>query len=241
MNLAVEQIAHNLAAIRERIATAAKRAGRSPEEVEIVAATKYVPTDEVGSLAEAGVTVVGENRLQDLVAKQEAWRDHFTWDFIGHLQSRKVKDVAARVRMIHSVDSVSAVKQLAALTVPPPKLLLQVNIAGESTKSGVAIAEVADFLVAAEPHESVAFTGLMTMPPLAANPEQARPYFAQLRELAEQLKVQWQPRHSFTVLSMGTSQDFVIAVEEGATTVRIGSTLYGGFSSPRTNHRARSN
>ena len=179
--------------------------------VTVVVATKYVPLAEMERLAEAGVEVVGENRAQDLEAKHEAYGDAFRWHFIGHLQSNKVKVVNARCELVHSLDSDSAARRLA---IPA---LLEVNLAGETSKSGVAPGEIAGFV---ERYPLV--RGLMTMPPLAADPETSRPYFARLRELAE--------AHGLRELSMGTTQDYRVAVEEGATHIRVGELLFGGAS-----------
>ncbi|MBS1870136.1 MAG: YggS family pyridoxal phosphate enzyme [Actinobacteria bacterium] len=196
---------------RERIAQAAKRAGRDPAEIELLAAVKYVPLDELGVLAEAGLTLLGENRAQELVAKASAYPGVFTWDFIGHLQSRKVKELAPHVRYIHSVASDSALAQLAK---HPAEILVEVNVAGEASKSGIAPAELPAFIARAP----VPVVGLMTMPPAVARPQDNRRHFAALRELAA--------GHGLRHLSMGTSQDYEVAVEEGATIVRLGSTLY---------------
>jgi PLP dependent protein len=181
--------------------------------VRVVVATKYVSADEMGALAEAGVEVVGENRLQDLVAKQERWGDRFEWHFIGQLQSRKARDVSARCTLVHSLDSLSAARRL---EIPA---LVEVNLSGEESKAGVARTDLAAFL--AEVGEAGAdVRGLMTMPPFTEDPERSRPYFRELRELARE--------HGLTELSMGTSQDYRIAVEEGATLVRVGSNLLRG-------------
>lgn len=196
---------------RERIAQAAKRAGRDPRDVELLAAVKYVALEELGTLADAGLTLLGENRAQELVAKAAAYPGAFTWDFIGHLQSRKVKDLAPHVRYVHSVASDSALVQLAK---HPVEVLVEVNVAGEASKSGIAPAELAAFVERAP----VPVVGLMTMPPAVAAPEQNRSHFAALRELGA--------AHGLRHLSMGTSQDYEVAVEEGATIVRLGSTLY---------------
>jgi len=201
---------------RERIAQAAQRAGRDPAGVELLAAVKYVALDELGTLAEAGLTLLGENRAQELVAKAGAYPGAFAWDFIGHLQSRKVKDVAPHVRLIHSVSSDSALAQLAKHT--PQRedfaVLIEVNVAGEASKSGIAPAELAAFVERCP----VPVVGLMTMPPAVAAAEESRAQFAALRELGA--------AHGLRQLSMGTSQDYEVAVEEGATIVRLGSTLY---------------
>jgi hypothetical protein len=176
-------------------------------EVTVVAATKYVSVDDLGALAEAGIEVVGENRAQDLEAKHAAHGEAFRWHFIGHLQSRKAKVVNRICELVHSLDSESAAKRL---EIPA---LVQVNLAGEQTKSGIAPDDLPRFL---ELYPDV--RGLSTMPPAAANPEESRPYFRKLRELAEQ--------HGLTELSMGTSQDYKVAAQEGATMIRIGSVLY---------------
>jgi PLP dependent protein len=222
-----ERVRAHLREVETRIAQACERAGRSPAEVELLAATKYVSADALGALAEAGVRLVGENVAADLEAKQELWGDRFTWDFIGHLQSRKTKIVLPRVRLIHSVESESVMRQIDRHATEPARVLLEVNVAGEQSKYGVRPEAVDPFLEAAEPLEAVRFVGLMTMPPLAASPEDARPHFAALRALAERLTGTWSPRHVFSVLSMGTSQDYEVAVEEGATICRLGSVLYG--------------
>ncbi len=178
------------------------------EAVTIVAATKYVILEDMAVLAEAGVEVVGENRAQDLEAKHAAYGDAFRWHFIGHLQSRKAKIVNRTCELVHSLSSESAAKRL---EIPA---LVEVNLSGEETKSGVPEAEL-DALLEAYPE----VRGLMTMPPEADDPEASRPYFRRLRELAAQ--------RGLAELSMGTSQDYRVAVEEGATLVRLGSVLYG--------------
>jgi len=183
-------------------------------EVELLAATKYVPVEEMGALAEAGVTLVGENRQQDLVAKQERWGDAFEWDFIGNLQSRKVKQLLPSCRLIHSLASDSALEQLGRHGTPETEVLVEVNVAGEEGKGGVAPAELGAFVERCP----VRVAGLMTMPPFSQDPEASRPYFARLRELAAQ--------HNLQRLSMGTSQDWQVAVEEGATIVRLGTELF---------------
>lgn len=201
MALSADRVRANLAEVRDEIG----RAG-----VEVIAAVKYVELEDLGALAEAGVTHVGENRAQELVRKAEAFPD-FTWDFIGQLQSRKVKTVAPLVRCIHSVGSESSIAQLQKLEVRP-RLLVQVNIAEEEGKAGFAPGEVPRALDALE------FEGLTVMPPAAEDPEESRRWFAAARELAAE--------HGLAQLSMGTTQDFAVAAEEGATMVRIGTRLY---------------
>jgi pyridoxal phosphate enzyme (YggS family) len=212
--LDVERVRANVTVARERIAQAASRAGRDAGEVELLAAVKYVAVEELGILAEAGLTLLGENRAQELEAKATAYAGQFTWDFIGHLQSRKVKQIAPHVRLIHSVASDSVLQQLARYTDTDIEALIEVNIAGEASKSGVAPADLAAFVERCP----VPVAGLMTMPPLAARAEDNRRHFAALRELAA--------AHGLRRLSMGTSQDYEVAVEEGATIVRLGTTLY---------------
>jgi pyridoxal phosphate enzyme (YggS family) len=181
--------------------------------VRVVVATKYLSADEMAELAEAGVEVVGENRLQDLVAKQERWGDRFEWHFIGQLQSRKAREVSARCTLLHSLDSLSAARRL---EIPA---LIEVNLSGEDSKAGVAKGDLTAFLGEAG-KAGADIRGLMTMPPFTDDPERSRPYFRELRELARQ--------HGLSELSMGTSQDYRIAVEEGATLVRVGSNLLRG-------------
>ena len=217
------RVAERLREVRERIEAA--RPGQ--EAVEVLTATKYVPVELMGALASAGIELVGENTAQALVAKQERWGERFTWDFIGHLQSRKAKDVIPRVRLIHSVESDSVVERIERHADAPVHVLLEVNVAGEESKDGVPLADVNAFVARAGRADKLVFGGLMTMPPFAADPQQARPHFARLRELRDRLAAEWEGRHDFRALSMGTSQDYEVAVEEGATIVRLGSVLYG--------------
>ena len=206
----------NLERVHERIAAAAARAGRDDgDQIELCAAVKYVTADHLDALAQAGVTLVGENRAQDLEVKVARAPGAFTWDFIGHLQSRKVKQVLPHVRLIHSVASESVLAQLERHGDPSTQVLVEVNTAGEESKSGVAPSELEGFVERCP----VAVVGLMTMPPATDDPAASRPHFAALRELARDLNLER--------LSMGTTQDFEVAVEEGATIVRVGSVLYG--------------
>jgi pyridoxal phosphate enzyme (YggS family) len=206
------RVAANLVRVREQIGEAA-----SGREVRILAATKYVPDEELPALARAGVELVGENRAQDLERKVAAHGPLFEWHFIGQLQSRKVRAIVPHVSLIHSLASRSALAQLrahAAGAHPGLRLLLEVNVAREEGKAGIAPEEIGEYLADAP----LPVAGLMPMPPLAVDPEANRPWFAALRELASE--------HGLTELSMGTSQDFRVAVEEGATIVRIGTSLY---------------
>jgi PLP dependent protein len=197
-----EHVRANLERVRERIGP----------DVEICAAIKYVPAEDLPALAEAGIELVGENRAQDLLAKQEAHRDLFTWDFIGALQSRKLRDIAPNVRLIHSIASESALRRLERH--PAKEVLIQVNVAGEEAKEGIDPKELDEYIERCP----VPVTGLMTMPPFTERAEDSRPYFARLAELAGE--------RGLERLSMGTTQDYEVAVEEGATIVRLGSVLY---------------
>jgi PLP dependent protein len=203
------KVRDNLERARENIAAA----GRDPGEVDILAAVKYVPVDEIGTLHEAGLTLLGENRAQDLEEKATRFPD-FRWHFIGALQSRKVKQILPYVELIHSVASESALRQLERHGTPETEILLEVNIAGEEGKEGIAPDDLPRYLELAP----VKVVGLMTMPPFADDPEASRPHFARLAELAA--------AHGLAQLSMGTSQDYAVAAAEGATIVRIGTTLY---------------
>jgi PLP dependent protein len=198
-----DTVRRNLERVREQIGT----------EVEVLAATKYVEAGDLPALAEAGIELVGENRAQDLLAKQEQHGDLFTWDFIGAIQSRKLKDIAPNVRLIHSIASESALRRLEQN--PAQEVLIQVNVAGEESKEGIDPAEIGSYIERCP----CPVTGLMTMPPFTEDPEDSRRHFARLAELAGE--------HDLQRLSMGTSQDYEVAVQEGATIVRLGSVLYG--------------
>jgi uncharacterized pyridoxal phosphate-containing UPF0001 family protein len=202
--LEAERVRANLERVRER----------AGPEVEILAATKYVPLDEMGALADAGVTLVGENRLQDLEAKRQRWGDSFAWDFIGNLQSRKLKQILPLVRLIHSVASDSVLAQLGRHGEAATEVLVEVNVAGEETKGGIRPTELGEFIDRCP----VRVAGLMTMPPFSTDPEASRPSVARLAELAAE--------HGHDRLSMGTSQDWEVAIEEGATILRLGTALY---------------
>jgi pyridoxal phosphate enzyme (YggS family) len=215
--LEVSRVRANLQAVSEEVAAAAGRAGRDPSEVEILAAGKYVPCEELPVLAAAGIVLVGENRAQDLKQKVAAHGDMFTWDFIGALQSKHVRAIVPHVRLIHSLASESALGELqrhSESARPDLRVLVEVNLAGDPDKVGVD-PERLDAFIARSP---VPVVGLTTMPPLAEDPEQSRAWFAGLRELAHS--------RGLRELSMGTTQDFAVAVEEGSTIVRIGTRLY---------------
>ena len=225
-DLDARRIRDNLARVREEVAAACSRAGRGASEVEILVATKYVSADGLAVLADAGIVLIGENRAQDLVAKHRLYGPRFTWDFIGHLQGNKVRRVLPLMRLIHSLDSLSVTAEINRHARTRTNVLLEVNVGQEAGKCGIIPSEVDRFLEEAAKFPKVNFTGLMTMPPLAANPEVVRPAFAALRRLASDLSQKWHGKYSFERLSMGTSQDFAVAVEEGATIIRVGSVLY---------------
>lgn len=210
-------VGERLRAARERIATACARAGRDPRDVEVLVATKYLAADQVPLLVDAGVTIAGENRSQALVEKVDVpGAERLRWEFIGQLQSRKVAEILPHVSRIHSVCSDSVLKRLERhrdLARPELDVLIQVNVSGEPAKDGIAPDELGDVIARCP----VPVAGLMTMPPFAEDPEQSRRWFAQLAALAD--------AHGLGVLSMGTTQDYVVAVEEGATVVRLGSGL----------------
>jgi PLP dependent protein len=213
-SLTADRVIANAERVRGEIAAAAERAGRAPADVDLLAAVKYVEAEDLGALAEAGITLLGENRAQALEAKRAATGDRFRWHFIGQLQSRKVKQILPLVELIHSVASDSALRQLERHATPATEVLVEVNLAREEGKAGIAPDALPDFLERCP----VRVVGLMTMPPFAEDAEESRPHFAALRRLAEE--------HDLRHLSMGTSQDYVVAVEEGATIVRIGSVLF---------------
>jgi pyridoxal phosphate enzyme (YggS family) len=222
--LSSETIRANLERIRSELTAAA-----DDRQVEVLAATKYVPLEELPVLAGAGVRLVGENRAQDLQAKAAAHGALFDWDFIGQLQSRRVRQIVPHVRLIHSVASDSALRELArhrGLARPGLRILVEVNVAREPDKAGVAPEELDSFIA----RSPVPVAGLMTMPPLAADPGRSRPWFVALSNLARERGLEH--------LSMGTSQDYLVAAEEGATIVRIGTKLYDGRPPQRPARRA---
>jgi len=220
--LQAERVRANYLQVRAEVVAAAERAGRDGEQVEIVAACKYVSVEELPALAAAGIERLGENRAQELVRKAQASRsliggEPFTWDFIGALQSKHVRTIVPHVRLIHSLASDSALRELervAERARPGLRVLVEINLAGDPAKSGIAPERLPAFVE----RSPFPVAGLMTMPPLASDPEQSRLYFRGLRELAVE--------HGLSELSMGTTQDFAVAVEEGATIVRIGTRLY---------------
>jgi pyridoxal phosphate enzyme (YggS family) len=222
-----EVIRGRLARVHENIAGALERGGRDPDGVRVLVAGKYYAPEQISALAEAGVDLVGENRAEDLVGKQELFGDRFEWHFIGHLQRRKARVVAPRVTLIHSVDSVRLIEELAGRA---PEggigVLLQVNVGGEESKYGVSEGEVEALLEAAAATEGrVMARGFMTLAPLVEDPEDVRYIFAKLRTIRDSLRKSWSPHFDLSELSMGMSGDYEVAVQEGATLVRIGRML----------------
>jgi uncharacterized pyridoxal phosphate-containing UPF0001 family protein len=199
------------AVVRANLERVRERCGPS---VEILAATKYVVAEEMATLAEAGVELVGENRLQDLEEKRDREGERFVWDFIGNIQSRKVKRILPLVRLVHSVATDSVLEQLGQHGTADTEILIEVNVSGEEDKGGVKPAALGEFIERCP----VRASGLMTMPPFTDDPEASRPYFARLAQLAGE--------HGLQRLSMGTSQDWEVAVDEGATIIRLGTSLY---------------
>jgi PLP dependent protein len=221
-------IRDNLARVREEVKAALERSGRAPGEARVLVASKYYEMAQISALAEAGADLLGENRAEDLVGKQEAFGDRFEWHFIGHLQSRKAKIVVPRVNLIHSVDSVRLVHELAkrASEGGAVEVLVQVNVSGEETKYGVSEGEVEGLLeAAADTGGRVLARGFMTLAPLVEDPEEVRYVFAKLRAIRDRLRQSWSPHFDLSELSMGMSGDYAVAVEEGATLVRIGRVL----------------
>jgi pyridoxal phosphate enzyme (YggS family) len=225
-------IRERLARVHEDIAEALQKSGREPDEVRVLVATKYYDEPEqLSALKEAGVDLLGENTAQDLVRKQELFGDAFEWHFIGHLQRRKAKVVVPRVSLIHSVDSVRLIQELAkrAPESGTVEVLLQVNVGGEETKYGVSESEVETLLEAAAATEGrVRAKGFMTLAPLVERAEDVRYVFAKLRAIRDRLRQSWSPHFDLSELSMGMSGDYAVAVEEGATLVRIGRMLIEG-------------
>ncbi|MSO63042.1 MAG: YggS family pyridoxal phosphate-dependent enzyme [Acidobacteria bacterium] len=227
-----EHIPGRLAEVRNHIAEAAGRAGRPPESVRLIAVSKTHPLDAVKAAADAGQLDFGENKVQEALQKIAASTDtRLRWHLIGHLQSNKAKKAAAAVHAIHAIDSVDLLKRIdeaaaaAGLTV---EVLVQVDLALEATKHGASVDKVPGIFAVAAQCRSAALVGLMLLPPLAENPEDARPWFARLRGLRDQLAEGGVPPARLRELSMGMSHDFAVAIEEGATMVRVGTAIFGG-------------
>lgn len=221
----LERLRTNLAEIESRIAEARERAGldRRPR---LLIASKYLGVEEMSLLDAAGIRLVGENRAEGLEEKWRRWNRSFEFHFIGHLQSRKAKQVLPFVTLVHSVESIVLVEELNKRTETAVKVLLEVNVSGEESKYGILPAAAEAFLEQAAAYERVMFSGLMTMAPLVDDPEAARPFFRGLRKLRDHLTTAFAGRYELTELSMGMSNDYEVAVEEGATIVRLGSALF---------------
>lgn len=213
-----------LAEAREAIAAAARDAGRDVPP-ELLLAGKYIAPAEVPMLLAAGVERLGENRLQDLQAKAAIAGGRLEFDFIGHLQRRKVVAVLSAVRLVHALDSVRLAETIATRAEGPTRVLVEINVADEDSKPGISLGDLDAFVADVSRHENLVLGGLMCMPPAAADAESSRPHFATARETASRLAERWTGRHDFSDLSMGTSQDFLVAAEEGATIVRVGRGL----------------
>ena len=227
MSVHVDQIRDRLAGVQENIQRASERSGRGEEQVRILVATKYYDLEQLSALAEAGVGLIGENRAEDLLEKQERFGDRFEWHYIGHLQRRKAKIVVPRVTLVHSVDSVRLIEEVAKRAPEGgADILIQVNVADEESKYGVSEEEVGELLdAAAQTRGRVRTRGFMTLAPMVDDPEDVRHVFAKLRAIRDRLRKSWSPRFDLSELSMGMSGDYEVAVEEGATVVRIGRML----------------
>lgn len=227
MTLDSEQVRRNVDEARERIEAARARAGRL-QPVRLLAASKYVALEDMEALAAGGIELVGENRADELERKWEAFGDRFEFHFIGHVQRRKVRQVLRCASMLQAVDSWRLAEEIERRAEAPVDVLLEVNISGEESKYGILAGDAEAFLERAAALESLRFRGFMTMAPLVADPEEVRPVFRRLRELRDRLAPLFAPRYSLDELSMGMSNDYEVAVEEGATIVRLGSTLFAG-------------
>lgn len=225
LNIEADRLIANLSVIERRIDEACVAAGRT-DRPRLLVASKYLAPEEMSLLRAAGIRLVGENRADELEAKWRRWNADFEFHFIGHLQSRKVRQVLPYVTMIHSVESISLVEELDKRAGSEVRVLLEVNISGEESKYGILPEAAEAFLERAAAFGRVMFAGLMTMAPLVADPETARPFFRGLRELRDRLAPAFSGRYGLTELSMGMSNDYQVAVEEGATIVRLGSALF---------------
>jgi pyridoxal phosphate enzyme (YggS family) len=224
------QLSHNIQQVEDSVAKACARAGRDRSEVQIIAVTKYVSLETTGKVLDLGMTHIGENRWQDVQPKWEAFKDRGTWHFIGHLQTNKVKDVVGKFAYIHSLDRLSLAKEIdkkaGALGIQA-QVFLQINISGEESKYGMAPGELPSFIEQLRTFRNIRAVGLMTMAPYDADPESARPVFRGLRQLRDELNREQAVGYELPHLSMGMSGDFEVAIEEGATWVRLGSILVG--------------
>ena len=225
MNLDLGLLLENLGIVERRIDQACARSGRA-DRPRMLVASKYWRAEDMSVLRRAGIRLVGENRADELVTKWQRWDGEFEFHFIGHLQSRKARQVLPYVTMVHSVESMSLVEELDRRAESEVKVLLEVNVGGEETKYGILPTAAETFLERAAAYRRVIFVGLMTMAPLVDDPEAARPCFRGLRELRDRLAAKFAGRYTLTELSMGMSNDYEVAVEEGATILRLGSALF---------------
>lgn len=227
-------ISNRLHAVQQKIVQAAQRVGRDPKEIQIVAVTKYLDLDKTKALLDLGIQHIGENRVQTALPKWEVLGNQGTWHFIGHLQRRKVKDILGKFTYLHSLDRLSLALEIEKrakqkqLTLP---CFLQVNVSGEKSKYGISPNDLKEFAIEVAKLSHIQILGLMTMAPKTNNPEEVRPVFRELRALQKQLQQLEIPRLNVPHLSMGMSQDFEVAIEEGATWIRLGSILVGERSS----------
>src|SRR5215471_10490073 len=230
----MSSIAENLGRVREQIASAAAKSGRSADDIELVAITKTHPADKVREAIQAGQTLFGESRVQEARTKIPELPSNSRWHFVGHLQKNKIRHALSLFEMIHSVDSLALAQDIDRIAEEGglhPRVLLEVNVAGEGSKFGFALGQLRDQMEALLALSRLSILGLMTIPPLAKEPEASRKYFVQLRELHDRLQTEF--RVDLTQLSMGMTQDFAIAVEEGATLVRVGTAIFGERSKPK--------
>ncbi|MGA9175053.1 MAG: YggS family pyridoxal phosphate-dependent enzyme [Thermoactinomyces sp.] len=227
----MDELANRWENVQQRIKRACHRAGRDPKEVNVVAVTKYVDLETTKHVLDLGLSHIGENRVQDALPKMRAIGDRGVWHFIGHLQRNKVKDVIGRFRYLHSLDRPSLAEELdrriRSHHSEPLRCFIQVNVSGEMSKSGISPQELEEFALHVANYSTIDVVGLMTMAPIAEHPEEVRPVFRELKRLQEKLQRLNQPRLQVPHLSMGMSQDFDIAIEEGATWIRLGSVLVG--------------
>jgi pyridoxal phosphate enzyme (YggS family) len=222
-----ERIRDRLCVVRERVAEALRKSGRGLDETKILIASKYYTPEQIAVLADAGAELLGENRAEDLLEKQKIFGDAFEWHFIGHLQRRKVRQVTGKVTLVHSVDSPSLIEELAKRAPEEGvEMLIQINVAGEESKYGVEEAEIELLLwTAAKTEGKVRARGFMTLAPLVERAEDVRYVFAKLRTIRDRLKDSWSPYFDLSELSMGMSNDYQVAVEEGATIIRVGRAM----------------
>ena len=221
------EVSKNLQIIQEKMENAAKRAGRNPKDIQIIAVTKYVSTERTIEAIKAGITNIGENRPDGLIAKQEGIKEQAIWHYIGSLQTRKVKQVINRVDILHSLDRLSLAEEIEKRSTSPIDCLVQVNVSGEDTKHGIQPQDATKFVQQLADFEKIRVLGLMTMAPLTDDEGEIRTCFRKLKELQVMIQKMMLPNAPCTELSMGMSNDYEIAIEEGATMVRIGTALVG--------------